>query len=359
MVQVARLSVEDTCRRCSSSNDHFVHYLPHTIRRRKRRNDRIRTETTTVALRFCQMYAAVVVVTTNPVGNVVAACNVPVQNQIVIPVMRLPEKQASIVIKPNHRKTCMFVRGGRIIGDFSVRQTGNDGDDDEEEGDDLDDNSHESKIHIGDVTTAEDDFVLDDDESLTKSIEIQTHASDTVGLNIPGDSVGNSVILDSFEENRLTGIDDQISNDSDETSEEVLDSKNSLQVKHSTKVAHNETSDNNKEFDGVRRKVESVSQEDATEIRLNSLYRFLLRQGYYGQIVVVAFMLLTEWFSLYVPMLTNFVAWVLVKALPQDGMMDNEYDNNYRRSTKKLSRKERKLQTEYDDTSVTTIATFG
>ena len=54
--------------------------------------------------------------------------------------------------------------------------------------------------------------------------------------------------------------------------------------------------------------------------------------------------LLTEWFSLYVPALTNFASLLLERILPQ-----SEEDDLYRRPMKKLSRKERILQNKYDD----------
>jgi hypothetical protein len=80
-------------------------------------------------------------------------------------------------------------------------------------------------------------------------------------------------------------------------------------------------------------------------IRPNAIYRFLLRQGSIGHILVILFVLVGEWFSLYVPPLTNFVSMLIARIFPQSA----EDDYLYHRPMKKLSRKERILQTKYDD----------
>jgi hypothetical protein len=80
-------------------------------------------------------------------------------------------------------------------------------------------------------------------------------------------------------------------------------------------------------------------------IRTNAIYRFFLRQGSIGHVLVMLFVLVSEWFSLYVPPLTNFVSLLLARILPQSV----EDDYLYHRPEKKLSRKERILQTKYDD----------
>ena len=84
----------------------------------------------------------------------------------------------------------------------------------------------------------------------------------------------------------------------------------------------------------------------------NAMYRFLLRQGEYGAVVVMLAVFVQEWCNMYLPPFMALLSWIIRQIWPSL-LEDHDHDdddimNRYRRP-KRLSRQERQIQTKYED----------